>query len=64
MSETAEDTRHVNLHIGHVEKITTKHRYNRDQANEILDIAMKVAKIAYEKHVRMTANPVSAPEDR
>ena len=64
MPQTAEDTRHVNVNIGQVAKITTKHRYNRDQANEILEIAMKVAEIAFEKHVRMTANPVSAPEDK
>ena len=64
MPETAEDTRHINMNIGNVEKITTKHRYNRDQANEILEIAMRVAEIAFERRVRMTADPVSAQEDR
>ena len=64
MAETTEDTRRVTLNIGQVEKITTRHRYNHEQANEIVEIAMRVAEIGFECRVSMTAGPVTVPEDR
>ena len=64
MAQTEEDTRHVTLKIGHVEKITTRHRYNHEQANEIVEIAMRVAEIGFKRRVSMTAGPVTVPEDR
>ena len=64
MAQTAEDTRHVTLNIGRVEKITTRHRYNYEQANEIVEIAMRVAEIGFKRRVSMTAGPVTVPEDR
>ena len=64
MAQTAEDTRRVTLKIGHVEKITTKHRYNLEQANEIVEIAMRVAEIGLKRRVSMTAGPVTVPEGK